>query len=50
MKSSVLRLVRQEAGATAVEDDLIASRIAIAITGADKSGGTTLTTISSSLS
>jgi len=48
MKSLVLRFIQQEPGATAVEDDLIAPGIAIAITGAVNGVGTTTTAISSS--
>jgi Flp pilus assembly pilin Flp len=49
MKSFVLGFVERDVGAAAVEDDLIVSRIAIAIIGADSGNGTALTTISSSL-
>ena len=49
MKSLVLRFIRQDPGATAAEDGLIAPGIAIAITGAVNGVGTTTTTISSSL-
>jgi Flp pilus assembly pilin Flp len=48
MKSLVLRFIQQEPGATAAEDGLIAPGIAIAITGAVNSAGTTTTAISSS--
>jgi Flp pilus assembly pilin Flp len=48
MKSLVLRFIRQDPGAIAAEDGLIAPGIAIAITGAVNGGGTTTTAISSS--
>lgn len=48
MKSFVSRFIQQGAGATTVEDGLIAPGIAIAINGAVNSGGTTTTAISSS--
>jgi Flp pilus assembly pilin Flp len=49
MKTLILRSIQQETGATAVEDDLIAAGLAIAIPGVVNDVGTTLTTISSSL-
>ena len=49
MKTLVSRFIQQEAGATAVEDDLIAPGIATAITVAADGVGATFTTMSSSL-
>lgn len=49
MKTHVLRFIQQETSATAVEYEPIAAGIAIAISDVVDGGGTTCTTMASSL-